>query len=148
MPLQKEIINKFSCITKLHTQSFNTEGKLTHSLSGVVRVEINSGKEIIFEEQIRWENESSLLMNSKNVYKWTFLTSGNIKLHHLRFGSNNPVFLVELVKSGKKFWESKEPHNCNNDLYSAKLYLEKNSIILQWKVTGPTENYSLETTYS
>jgi len=148
MPLQKEIINKFSRITKLHTQSFNTDGNLTHSLSGVVRVEINSGKEIIFDEQIRWENESSLLMNSKNVYKWTILPSGNIKLHHLRFGSNNPVFLVELVKSGEDCWESKEPHKCNNDLYNTKLYFEKNSIILQWKVTGPTENYSLETTYS
>jgi len=148
MPLQKTLNNKFSCITKLNTQCFNAERKMAHSLSGIVSVEINLEDEITFKEKIRWKNESSLLMNSKNVYRWTFLQSENIKLDHLRFGIRNPVFLVELIKSGQNYWKSKESHNCNNDLYSAELIIKKKSIMLLWKVTGPTENYSLETTYS
>lgn len=148
MSLNNKFIMNFRHITRLHTESFNIDGGKIHSLSGSVQVEITRGNEIIFNENLRWENENSLLLNSRNVYRWAFPDSGNIRLDHLRFGKDKPVFLVEFSKSGENSWKSIEPHDCNNDLYSAELNFGNNNIILHWTVNGPTENYTLKTVYT
>lgn len=145
---QKELINKFLGVTRLRTEIYSQGNKPTHNLSGKVNVYEEPGGEIVFEENLRWENENSLLMNSRNIYRWTFLPSGSIKLEHLRFGKNRPVFLVEFLKSAEGYWTGLEPHNCNSDLYSATLKEENDTIILHWSVSGPTENYILKTAYS
>ena len=148
MNIIEEIKNKFSRITKLQTGIYNDENRLTHNLSGTVLIEASHANEIIFNENLRWENRNSLLLNSRNVYRWKFTDSGNIKLDHLRFGKDKPVFLVEFTQTGKDNWTGIEPHDCNKDLYSAKLNIENNNIILHWTVSGPTENYTLKTVYS
>ena len=145
---QKEFTSIFSVVKELSTKRFDQNGILTHSFSGEVKTESAPPNEIIFNEFVRWNNEDSLLINSKNIYRWTNLTSGNIKLEHLRFGKDNPVMLVELTQVSESQWESIEPHNCNRDLYSAKLKIENGKLVLSWTVKGPTENYSLETIYS
>ncbi len=145
---RKGIIRKLADIKKLITESYNSEGVLVHRFSGEVKIEKPSEEEIVFYEQVQWKNESSLLINSKNIYRWTFLPSGNIRLEHLRFGKDNPVFLVELSMSEKNIWRSIEPHNCNNDLYSAELNMLNENPVLCWSVTGPTENYLLKIFYS
>ena len=147
MLLQKEIIEKMTGIKNLFTESYNSEGMLTHRLTGKVKTE-SDNRRIIFYEDVQWRNESSLLINSKNIYHWTFLTSGNIRLEHLRFGKDKPVFLVEFLFTKENAWKSIEPHNCNNDLYSAKLSMNDENILLYWSVKGPTENYSLKNIYS
>ena len=147
MILPKELISIFARIKELSTKRFNSNGILTHSFSGSVQTKVILSNEIHFNEFIHWENESSLLINSRNTYRWMFCNSGNIKLEHLRFGKDNPVFLVELFPSGKNEWSSIQPHNCNDDLYYAELKLENNNIILSWNVKGPTENYRLKTRY-
>ena len=133
MILPKELISIFARIKELSTKRFNSNGILTHSFSGSVQTKVILS--------------SSLLTNSRNTYRWMFCNSGNIKLEHLRFGKDNPVFLVELFPSGKNEWSSIQPHNCNDDLYYAELKLENNNIILSWNVKGPTENYRLKTRY-
>ncbi len=145
---RKEIIEKLISIKKLYTESYDSMGIITHRFSGKVKTERPSEKEIIFYEHIRWENEDSLLINARNIYRWTFISPGKIKLEHLRFGENKPLFLVELSKVKKNTWESIEPHNCNNDLYSAELSMNDENTVLSWSVKGPTENYSLKTIYS
>ena len=147
MLLNRDIFEIFSRISKLHTESFDAENQLIHNLSGKVEVEIVTGMEIIFKEYLRWENENNLLLNSKNVYRWSFLNTGNIKLDHLRFGKNNPVFLVELFKATENTWKSRGPHDCNSDLYFAELVLQNENPVLSWEVKGPSENYSLKTVY-
>lgn len=147
MVTHKEIIEIFFDINSLSTESFNTEGKLTYRFSGKVETHKPSEKEIIFNESVKWENEKSLLINSKNIYRWNFLDSGNIKLEHLRLGKNNPVFLVEFYPAVENIWKSIAPHNCNNDLYFSELNLQKENPVLNWTVKGPTENYSLKTAY-
>lgn len=148
MPTINKIISNFPRITKLYTESFNADGRKIHSLSGSVRVEITTENEIIFNENLRWKNRNSLLLNSRNVYNWTFTDSGNIRLDHLRFGKDKPVFLVEFTQTGKDNWTGIEPHDCNKDLYSAKLNIGNDNITMNWTVSGPTENYTLKTVYS
>ena len=145
---QKRIIQIFSEIKMLNIKGFDVNGKQTHTLSGTVEVEKTYRSEMVFKEKLHWEKGSSLLINSKNVYRWNFPLTGNIKLEHLRFGKNNPVDLVELIPAGENFWQSKIPHICNNDLYSAELTLASENIILCWTVKGPNENYSLKIAYS
>ena len=144
---QQEIIKIFFNIEKLNTERLDSEGKRILNLSGFVNVEKKHNNEIIFNEQLHWENESSLLINSRNAYRWIFCNSGNIKLEHLGFGKDSPVFLVEPSPSGENKWTGIQPHKCNDDLYSAELKLENTDIILSWNVKGPTENYRLKTKY-
>ncbi|MGA8265982.1 MAG: DUF6314 family protein [Ignavibacteriaceae bacterium] len=145
---QKKVKSIFSCIKELSTKSYNSNNILTHSFSGKVETGVTLPNEIIFNEFVCWNNDESLLITSKNIYCWTILTTGNIKLAHLRFGKNNPVFLVKLTQTNESHWESLKPYNCNNDLYSARLKFEKEKLILRWSVKGPTKNYYLETIYS
>ncbi len=145
---RKGIIEIFSGIKRLNTKIFDVNRKQAHTLSGTVGVEKSHKSEIVFKERLHWEKGSSLLINSKNVYRWNFSLTGNIKLEHLRFGKSNPVNLVELIPSGENFWQSKIPHICNNDLYSAELTFASENIILCWTVKGPNENYSLKIVYS
>ena len=138
----------FLDINKLNTEFLNNGRKYFNNFSGKVNIENPSDRVIIFNETIKWKNENSLLINSKNIYRWTFLETGIIKLEHLRFGIENPVFLVELIKSGENKWKSQQPHKCDEDFYSAELYFEKGKPVLYWTVKGPTENYSLKTVYA
>lgn len=98
---QQKVIEIFSEIKKLNTECLDAKGKQTKSLSGFVKVEKPHNNEIIFNEKLYWENESRLLINSRNTYRWILVNSGNIKLEHLRFGKDDPVFLVELSPSGE-----------------------------------------------
>lgn len=144
----KKIIHKFLQVSKVNTESFDSQNILTHRFAGNVTVETVDNSTIIFNELITRDNGTEIIMNSKNIYRWTFLPSGNIKLEHLRFGTDKPVFLVELSQTEKNIWKSIEPHNCNNDLYYAELDLSSEKPVLYWAVKGPAENYSLKTVYS
>jgi len=148
MILEKELQIKLPLVKSLSSLCFNSEGRVIHKFNGKVEVEAHPKDSLIFNESIKWENGDNLLINSKNIYRWTFLEFGNIKLEHLRFGTDHPVFLVELAKSGEKKWKSIEPHKCGMDLYSAELYLKNKQLVLIWTVKGPTENYALKTVYS
>lgn len=138
----------FSDITKIKTSVFDADGILTHKLSGIVVTAREKKRGIIFEEILQWESGTGPEMNSKNTYRWALTESGTIKLEHLRFGRENPVFLVEFEPTASGKWETIVPHNCNNDLYSARLEIHKDSLLLSWNVKGPAENYSLKTIYS
>lgn len=144
----QEMIKIFSKIKKLNTEYLTPEGKRTQSLSGTVIAELTHDDEIIFYEKLHWEKESSLLINSKNVYRWGFSENNNIQLEHLRFGKCYPVFLVEFSVNYGNTWKSNRPHFCKNDLYSADLTIASKNIILRWTVKGPAKNYLLNTIYS
>ena len=105
------------------------------------------GNQIIFEETGTWENNQGKKFGFKNTYRWT-LQEASLKLEHLRFGSNAPVYLFDLQQVSSKNWSSVCSHKCDLDDYTASMSVEENKILLNWKVNGPQKNETINYCYT
>lgn len=85
-------------------------------------------------------------MNFRNVFRWTRI-EGNIRLEHLRFGTDNPVFLFDMVCQTDGTWRETRPHPCRDDCYSATLRLEEERVLVRWSVNGPKRNETIDYIY-
>jgi len=137
-------------------QSFFFEATTTKGLqgwtakgNGVVAISSPESNIIIFEEKgtLKLPHQNKFFKCS-NLYRWTFEIDNRIKLEHLRFGEENPVYLFHLAYQGNHTFSSVCPHVCDKDLYTAELTFTQKNIRLVWEINGDTKNEHIEYYYS
>jgi hypothetical protein len=115
---------------------------------GVVRVEKVDPRVILFHERGTWTQEKSLQTTFTNVFRWTADPDARfIRLEHLRFGQDRPVYLFDLVPADVDSLESSEPHICREDLYAARMEFDEQIIQLRWTINGPRKAETISYTY-
>jgi hypothetical protein len=116
--------------------------------SGKVVVE-STDAVLIFTESGTWLPDGGRELCFTNVFRWTRLdASGAIRLEHLRFGPERPVYLFDLAPSADGEWLSMSPHVCREDCYTACLQTHPDQIDLRWSVNGPSKQETIAYTYS
>jgi hypothetical protein len=120
----------------------------TGSGRGTVRVEQADGVTMLFHEKGSWTPEHGREITFNNVFRWTADPDGQlIRLEHLRFGPENPVYLFDLVLVSERVLESAEPHVCREDLYSARMEYDQAAVHLSWTITGPKKDERIAYSY-
>jgi hypothetical protein len=113
----------------------------TGSGRGTVQVEQVDGVTMLFHETGQWVPEKGRELPFHNVFRWTAVPDGRlIRLEHLRFGPEHPVFLFDLVPVSERVWKSAEPHLCRNDVYSALMEYDQAAVHLSWTISGPMKD--------
>jgi Family of unknown function (DUF6314) len=139
-----DIITNFSNVHSLKMEAFDEITSSKMQFEGIVKTIVSSEYTVIFNENGMWNNKTA----ATNVYRWTFIQDSQIKLEHLRFGENHPVFLVHLALNNNGIWENVQPHICSKDEYFAKLKIDKNIIELKWKISGPAKSTKIICRYT
>ncbi len=130
------------------SQSFDSGSGWDGTGTGTVKVETTDARSMLFHENGRWSPQEGTSLQFTNVFRWTSLPDeSRLRLEHLRFGNAHPVYLFELEQTGETVWKSIEPHVCSEDLYSASLSLENESLHLDWTVKGDTKNERISYIY-
>jgi hypothetical protein len=117
--------------------------------TGVGTVQVGEcGQDVLtFTEEGTWRPEAGGRQTTfHNVYRWT-LAGDLIRLEHLRFGADNPVYLFDLAQSGEREWRSMSPHLCRDDCYAAVLLAGDDGFTLRWSVRGPRKRETIEYHY-
>ena len=91
--------------------------------TGVVEVSHPAPGVLIFHESGSWRQDGGQELRFFNVFRWTALES-RIRLEHLRFGADNPVFLFDMAANADGVWREIHPHPCHDDCYRASLRLQ------------------------
>lgn len=110
--------------------------------TGSVVVESPTPEIIIFQESGLWHSATSKGLAFRNVYRWSRF-EGTVRLEHLRFGEDHPVYLFDLAPDTDMICSSAAPHLCRDDEYTARLELLDSGISLDWKITGPEKDESI-----
>ena len=76
---------------------------------GVVEVSQPAPDVIVYKESGTWSLGGDKQLVFTNVYRWTLLAKA-LRLEHLRFGADNPVYLFDLAVIDDSRLESVEPH--------------------------------------
>ncbi len=109
----------------------------------------NDSNTLIFNEKGTWQGKQGVDVGFSNVFRWTLdLNAKMISLEHLRYGSDNPVFLFHLTPSGKYSLSSVDSHLCEGDTYFGQIHFDNFSLRLNWRVIGPKKNEELDYYYS
>jgi hypothetical protein len=115
--------------------------------AGTVVVEEPGDATMTFTESGTWRPTNGKDIRFSNVYRWTRAGDG-LRLEHLRFGVDSPVYLFDLYQAGEREWRSASPHLCSEDCYSAVLTIHDDDLILPWSVDGPRKRQIIEYTYT
>jgi hypothetical protein len=117
--------------------------------TGVGTVEVRQVKDrvITFTESGTWRPEVGPDTRFRNVFRWT-LADDVLRLEHLRFGEDRPVYLFDLAPAGGREWRSVSPHHCKEDCYAAMLIVRDDGIVLRWTIDGPRKQEEIEYAYS
>jgi hypothetical protein len=118
---------------------------------GTVCVSTSDERTIHFSERGQWrpsDNATGVApaITFTNTFRWTWQDS-RIRLEHLRFGPDQPVYLFDIVALSATEFHSVEPHVCREDRYAASVRLDRKKICVGWIVTGPTKDESIEYIY-
>ena len=82
-----------------------------------------------------------------NQYLWQF-EGDYIRLTHLRFGWDKPVFLFDIIENGQGELVTRQSHQCAADNYDASFVLHADSLVMQWRIQGPKKCEVLDYIYS
>ena len=100
---------------------------------------------MLFAESGSWRTPEGKSFDFTNTYRWC-RDGDSIRLEHLRFGVDRPVYLFDLIPNGEGGMVSQTPHVCSEDLYTANLELTE-EILLAWTVLGPKLNERIDYRY-
>lgn len=114
--------------------------------SGQVEASQPQDDVLIWQEHGQWKQNGGRDIRFFNTFRWT-KQDGELKLEHLRFGAEQPVFLFQLAPISSTQWRDVEPHLCRTDNYSASLEIEDECLQLSWTVFGPTKDESINYVY-
>lgn len=115
--------------------------------TGTVQAALIDATILSFVEAGSWVTEEGREFDFNNIYRWTQLPDG-VRLEHLRFAPQKPVYLFDLQPISETKWVSAEPHVCQEDCYRAELILEENQIELCWRVIGPEKDEMIRYAYT
>jgi len=119
-------------------KSRNRKSGLNGTGTGTVTVTTIDNSTIIFTEHGKWTTDSGLELVFDNTYRWTLIEdAGTVRLEHLRFGPNRPVFLLDLVPTNNVIYKSVSPHCCGTDSYTAIMEFKNDLIYVRWHIEGP-----------
>jgi hypothetical protein len=113
---------------------------------GTVEVQRASEGTMTFTEAGVWRPEGGHDLRFSNVFRWSIVGNA-IRLEHLRFGADRPVYLFDLAPAGQGEWRSASPHLCREDCYAAVLVVRDDGIVLRWSIDGPRKQETIEYTY-
>jgi hypothetical protein len=128
----------------------NSKAEFGWNGRGVGSVEVHEAANavLLFHERGTWRPEGREQdIRFSNVFRWT-VCGGTIRLEHLRFGEDSPVYLFDLAPGGDREWRSVSPHLCSEDCYAAVLLIRDDGIVLRWSIDGPQKRASIEYLYS
>ncbi|KAA0135996.1 hypothetical protein FYZ48_17865 [Gimesia chilikensis] len=129
-------------------QSFGSGSGWNGTGVGTVEVESIDDQTLLFHEAGNWSPPEGKSLRFTNVYRWrAYSEQKQLRLEHLRFGNANPVYLFDLQQTAGDRWDSIEPHVCSEDLYTATLRLENETLHLDWTVKGKTKNERISYVY-
>ncbi|MBA2116758.1 DUF6314 family protein [Bremerella alba] len=132
----------FESTSKTDASGWSGEGR------GQVVVETRDATTILFHELGQWQQNGGKQLAFSNVYRWTALHEvDGLRLEHLRFGSEQPVYLFDLRQNGEATWLSVEPHVCRQDLYAAVMTLTVDELQLRWTIEGPGKDECIDYVY-
>ena len=83
----------------------------------------------------------------RNAFRWRLVGPELVRLEHLRFGEDHPVYLFDLAPATANSWCSVSPHLCREDCYSAELQLQEWGLFLRWVIAGPRKQECIEYDY-
>jgi hypothetical protein len=112
---------------------------------GVVAVETPDAWTLIFRESGSWTTPQGKEVAFHNTYRWKLDDSG-IRLEHLRFGPDTPVFLFALEAVAPRKLASSCPHVCAEDRYRAVMELGE-PLRLCWTIKGPAMDETIDYQY-
>ena len=82
-----------------------------------------------------------------NQYLWQY-EGEYIRLTHLRFGWDKPVFLFDIIENGQGGLITRQSHQCAEDNYDASFTLYPERLEMQWRIQGPKKCEVLDYIYS
>lgn len=105
-----------------------------------------SGTRLTFEESGEWLTDKTAFTNT---FRWNLdAQTALITLEHLRYGTDHPVFLLNLTPTQPRVLESVDAHLCGKDTYLGNIVWKKNAITFYWRIIGPKKNTHLTYRYS
>lgn len=113
---------------------------------GEVEVIESTADVLLFIEKGRWRTETGADLRFNNTFRWTKI-EGVLRLEHLRFGAENPVFLFDMALAEDGLWRAVEAHECRDDLYKASLHVQPQQIEVAWSINGPRKQESIRYIY-
>ena len=143
----KYLIEKLEKVKSLNFVVNHPNPSLNIELNCNLKVNKPNESTIITEELGDWVNNEGQKVVSKNTYKWTIRNDSILKLEHLRFGEEKPIFLVNFYNDKNNLWKSLKPHICEQDIYQAELVISHTNIKLTWSIETPKHTYSIVSTY-
>lgn len=81
-----------------------------------------------------------------NVYRWQW-QEDCLALSHERFGTAEPVHLVDLVPVDDTTLVAVKPHACGHDGYHARVRVIDAGVNITWCISGPRKNTRIHTVY-
>jgi len=139
-------------LRNVHSLSFEARSETGTGWSGsgtgtVIVTEPSTGV-LVFTESGEWQPNAPGRnpIRFTNVFRWSAMGDA-IRLEHLRFGPERPVYLFDLALSENGEWREVSPHQCNEDCYTAKLALDSGRLLVNWKIQGPQMQESIAYTY-
>jgi hypothetical protein len=101
---------------------------------------------LVFTESGTWRQDGGKEIRFTNVFRWT-LVDDRVRLEHLRYGADKPVFLFKMAMGPDGTWREINPHPCKDDCYRATLQLKDDQIFVSWRVHGPKRNEVIDYVY-
>lgn len=109
-----------------------------------VKVVAPSSSTLIFQEKGHWFFDQLPDRAFSNSFRWTLdLSHDLIALEHLRYGLNQPVFLLHLTPTQSALLESIDSHLCAEDTYLGNIVWTQDEILFHWRIIGPQKNDEL-----
>lgn len=143
-----ECMARLAVITKLSFTAASSAGTgWSGRGEGEVRVTRVGEDALRFDERGTWTPAQGKPTTFTNVYRWT-RGDDALRLEHLRFGVDRPVFLFALAPTNTHEWRSVLPHVCSEDCYSGELTIAPNEIRLRWTVRGPKKDEDIRYVYA
>lgn len=109
---------------------------------GSVVVDKSGANVLIYREDGSWESDEGKKFEFSNVYKWLLDSEAeHIRLEHLRFGAERPIYLFDMAAQNDRLLESIRPHKCGADEYCLTISGDdEKEIDLRWSVRGPNKD--------
>ena len=116
--------------------------------AGAVTVSEPADGVAVFDEAGTWQPHAPgrPAVRFTNVFRWSAVGEA-IRLEHLRFGPDRPVFLFDLAAGDDGRWRQASPHQCNEDCYTAELAVEGVRLVVAWTVRGPRKRETIRYVY-
>ena len=114
---------------------------------GVVSVTEPSDGVLLFDEVGIWSPVTGHESTFTNVFRWSRLGEA-LRLEHIRYGPEQPVFLFELVPDNAGVWREVSPHICREDCYAATMTVAGTTLQVKWNVNGPRKQASIRYDYT